>query len=90
MEPHTHYDPTKLATYTAHHDSVRIIFVLAAAYNLDLRHFDFDSAFLHEKFEHQTPVFVKQPSRFDGSLKHPHKYGKLERNLYGTKQAGYI
>ncbi len=44
MEPHMHYDPTKLATYTAHHDSVRIIFALAAAYNLDLRHFDFDAA----------------------------------------------
>ena len=51
---------------------------------------DISSAYLYQNYHHKKPVFVRQHPRFDGSLKHPCKGGKLIKNIYGTPPAARI
>lgn len=63
-------------------DSVRIILALAASKNLVLQQFDIKTAFLNGKLS--ETVYIQQPEGYDNETS---KICKLERSLYGLKQA---
>ena len=90
MQPYTHFNPNHVTTYTAERSTIRAIMCLSATFNLKIEQFDISSAFLHEQYNHTTPVFIQQLPRFDGTYKHPCRAGKLIGNLYGTPPASYI
>lgn len=51
-------------------------------------HLDIGSDFTTELYAHDRPVYGYQLSRFDMTLRYPHRpAGKLRLNLYGTKPA---
>lgn len=89
MRPNVHFNPSDTAAYMADRSTIRLILALAACENKYLDHIDIDSAYLHEPYDDPTPLYVRQPERFDGSFKHPKKYGRLRLNLYGTTTAGH-
>lgn len=70
---------------TAHQESIRLLFALAAQFKLRLRHVDFVGAFLNGDMD--TQVFMKQPEGFVDS-EHPDWVCELQKALYGLKQAG--
>lgn len=91
MKPNIHYDPSRTAAYSADKATIRLIFAIAAYNRQPTRHFDIQSAFTHESYNFENPVYVRQPRKFDGSLQHPDKpIGKLKLNLYGSKPACHI
>ena len=91
MIPNVHFDPEHTTMYMADRTTVRLLFAIAASQKLHIEHIDIEAAYLHEPFAHngRETVYVSQPPRFDGSFKHPHKAGKLDKNLYGTPSAGH-
>ena len=70
MKPGLHYDPNHTTTYTADRTTQRLLIVIHAAKNIPLEHFDIKSAYLHEQYQHNHPIYVKQMQKFDGSYKH--------------------
>lgn len=70
MQPGLHYDPSHTTTFTADRTTQRMLIALHATHKLPLEHFDIKSAYLHEKYQHDRPIYVKQMQRFDGSHKH--------------------
>lgn len=87
--PHTHYDQDETATFMADKTTIRLLFALAAANGLHMEHLDITWAYLHEKYEHDKPVYIWQPPRFDGSYKHPVAAGRLFGIIYGTPPAAH-
>jgi hypothetical protein len=65
------------------HATVRTLFALAAAHDLDLHHLDISTAFLNGELEEE--VYVQQPPGFPVGPKG--KVCKLKKALYGLKQA---
>lgn len=90
MIPCLHYDPENTTKYMADKTTVRLLFA-TASHRLHIEHIEIEAAYLHDKFAHngRKPLYVRQYPRFDGSLKHPCRAGRLEKNLYGTPSAGY-
>ena len=71
--------------------TVRILFALAATFNIHIENIDIKAAYLHEKVVQSgsSAVYVRQHWRFDGTFKHPYQVGKLNKNIYGTPGAGH-
>ena len=90
MIPGIHYNPLHTYTHMAERTTIRLLFDLTAAYNLHIEAFDIKSAYIHELYDPSHTVYVKQPPRFNGELKHKDKTGILIRNLYGTPPAAHI
>ena len=90
MIPHIHFDPEKTTTYTADKTTVRILFELAASFNMDMAHINIKAACLHENFDHsgREPVYLRQHPRLDRSFQNQHKVGKHHKHFYGTPGAG--
>ena len=63
---------------------------ISAAKKWNIEHFDITAAYLHELYQHDKPIYIRQHPRFDGTLKHNCKSGILQRNLYGTPPASNI
>lgn len=82
MQPHTHFNPDDVSTYTAKRPTIRTLMCLAAALNLSIEQFDISIAFLHEKCDPDTTVYDRQHLRPDGTYKHLCTIGNLFRNLY--------
>lgn len=89
MKPHVHFNPAHKASHMADKSSVRLLLALNAAGNLKCEHLYITSAYIHEKYQHSKPVYVKQHPRFNGKLKHMGSGGLLVKNLYGTPSGGY-
>lgn len=83
----THYDPEQVTTYMADKTTVIILVAIATSRNWTLEDLDITSAYLHERFPHTEPAYIKQHPRFDVTIKNPCKEGLLIRNIYGTPQA---
>lgn len=66
------------------HNTVRIIFALAAMNGWELRQLDVKNAFLHGDLKEE--VYMSQPQRFVDSA-HPDYVCLLRKSLYGLKQA---
>lgn len=63
-------------------DSIRIILALAASRRMVLKQFDIKTAFLNGKLN--ETIFMKQPEGYENGTEN---ICKLERSLYGLKQA---
>jgi hypothetical protein len=64
--------------------SIRIMLAIAAFYDYEVWQMDVKTAFLNGKLDEE--VFMTQPEGFVDP-KHPNKVCKLERSIYGLKQA---
>lgn len=89
MIPDLHCNPNHTTSHNAEKTTIRLLLAYAAASNLVLDQFDIVSAYTHEPYSHDKPVYIKQPKQFDGTLRHPDKNGILRKNLYGTPSGGY-
>ena len=70
----------------AKYDTVRILLALAAKFDLELDQMDVRTAFLNADLKED--IYLKQPSGFEDP-EHPDWVWKLEKAIYGLKQAGY-
>lgn len=75
-------DYQQIFSPTTRYDSIRIIFSIAAKYNLEIQQFDVKTAFLNGDLEEE--IYVEIP---DGVLVDKSNVLKLNRSLYGLKQA---
>lgn len=91
MIPKVYFDPEKTTTYMAEKTTVRLLFAMAATFNMHIAHIDIKAAYLHEAFDYSgsEAVYVRQHPRFDGTHAHEHKVGQLNKNIYGTPGAGH-
>lgn len=78
MQPHVHYDPHKVAKFMAEKATIRMMFAIAASHHLHIEHFDITGATCTKSTPNTQPVYVWQPTRFDGSYKHQHKSSRTE------------
>lgn len=67
MKPHVHFNPAHKAPHMADKSTFRLLLALKAAGNLKCEHFDITSAYIHEKYQHSKPVYVKQHLQFNGN-----------------------
>ena len=66
--------------------TVRILLILAAKYNMELKHIDFDTAFLNGTLE--ETIYMEQP---EGFVKDGAEYVcTLNKSIYGLKQAARV
>lgn len=86
MRPHEHYDPDKTASFSGEKSIIRIILALEAKSEHKLIHLYISSAFTAELYTHTEPLYVHQPTLFNGQISDPTKpNSKLLLNLYGSK-----
>jgi hypothetical protein len=64
--------------------SYKLLFALAAAYNLEIKQMDVKTAFLYSEID--AEIYIEQPEGFC-SKKRPDQVYKLKKALYGLKQA---
>ena len=67
--------------------SVRCLFAIATHFDLYIVHADARNAFLNGKNDFE--LYIKQPEGFP-DIRHPNKVLRLNKSLYGTKQAPRI
>ena len=79
-------DYTETFSYVSNKDSLRIIMVLVAHFDLELQQIDVKTAFLNGDI--QDEVYIKQPEGFSSS-EGEHLVCKLNKSIYGLKQASY-
>lgn len=68
---------------TGQHATLRVLIVHAATHNLNIRHIDISTAFLHGELN--ETVYIEQPPIINDGTD---RVWKLKRSLYGLKQAG--
>lgn len=78
-------DYTETFSPVVRYSSLRLIFALAAEYDLQLHQMDVSTAYLNGELN--ETVYMVQPERFVCE-KYPHKVCKLNKSLYGLKQSG--
>ena len=61
QKPNEHYDPDNITSPVADRDAVRTALAIAAAHGYDVHHWDIESAFLHETFGDDKPLYIHQP-----------------------------
>lgn len=90
MIAHVHFNTTHTAAPTSEKATVRLVISIAAALRLNLVQLDLKSAFVHEPYEFEKPVYVKQHPRFKGAMKHTGcSAGIMIKNVYGTTPGRY-
>lgn len=67
--PHIHFDPDPISTHMTQEATVRLLFLIAVYENQQIEQFDESFVLLHEKYDSNQPLYVRQSTRFDGSLK---------------------
>lgn len=67
-------------------ESIRIILSIAASENMEISHFDVQTAFLHGVLE--ECIYMQQPEGY--STNKNNEVCKLQRSLYGLKQASRV
>lgn len=80
---------TKTTSPTARAESWRILLHLAATQGWDAMQIDVKTAFLYGVLPEEETTYMEQPQGFEEPGKEDHVC-KLERGLYGMKQAGQI
>ena len=69
------------------HDSVRVLFAIAAVLRMKMRQFDIGTAYLNNDLT--TKIYMQQPEGFIHP-KHPSHVCALLKSLYGLKQSGRL
>lgn len=90
MQPHNHFNPNQVNTYTAELSTICTIAYLAAALYLSVEQFDISAAIFRGNYDPDTVVKVCQLPRSGGTYKHSCTAGKLIEKLHGTLPASYI
>lgn len=90
MQPYIHYDPDHVTAHLTVKATARTLSVIASKHQQPMRHFDITAAFPHEKQPAEFAIFVRQPTRSDGTLDPPGKLGTLIINLYGSTIEGNV
>jgi Reverse transcriptase (RNA-dependent DNA polymerase) len=85
-----HFDPDKLYAPVAHKDCIRLVLAAAAMKNLEVRHWDIASEFLYGTLDDENFMFMRQPTRSDGSYRYPGKVYRVIRSMYGARQTPHI
>ena len=67
--------------------TILLLLVIAVTYGLKVKLLDFKGAFLHSLMPSEYPVFIKTPYGFNVG---PNHMIKLNKSLYGTRNAGYL
>jgi hypothetical protein len=67
--------------------TILLLLVIAVTYGLKIKLLDFKGAFLHSLMPSEYPVFIKTPHGFNVG---PNHMIKLNKSLYGTRNAGYL
>jgi hypothetical protein len=67
--------------------SYKLLFALAAAYNLEIEQIDVKTAFLYGEID--ADIYIEQPEKFCNKER-PDQVCKLKKVLYGLKQALYV
>ena len=67
--------------------TILLLLVIAVTYGLKIKLLDFKGAFLHSLMPSEYPVFIKTPYGFNVG---PNHMIKLNKSLYGTRNAGYL
>jgi hypothetical protein len=67
--------------------SYKLLFALAAAYNLEIEQINVKTAFLYGEID--ADIYIKQPEGFC-SKERPDQVCKLKKALYGLKQASRV
>ena len=65
--------------------SIRLILAIAARYDWDIESFDFVGAFLNGELDDNEEIYMQSPPGYDDD---PHSVKRLQKSLYGLKQAG--
>ena len=81
MKADIHYNPDHTTTYMAEKATFRLLMAISAAKKWNIEHFNITAAYLHELYQHDKPIYIRQHPRFDGRIKHNCKAGILQRNL---------
>jgi transposase InsO family protein len=79
-------DYTETFAAVAKYDTVQILLALTAKFDLELDQMDVRTAFLNADLKED--IYLTQPAGFEDS-EHPDWVWKLEKAIYGLKQAGY-
>lgn len=56
---------------------------------MPLEHLNTNSTYLHQKYQHNYPIYVKQLPNLSGTYNHNSTYGELKGNLYGSPPVAY-
>lgn len=82
------FQPESLYAPVATHEGIRLVLAHAASMNLILEGGDVPNAYLFGKLD--IPVYMEQPCNSSGMQQQPGMICKLERSIYGLRQAGNI
>ena len=80
-------DYTETFSPVIKHDSVRVLFAIAAVLRMHMRQFDIGTAYLNSDLT--TRIYMRQPEGFV-STTHPSHVCLLLKSLYGLKQSGRL
>lgn len=71
--------------------TVRLLFVISAAFDINIAHIDIKEACRHETSDHSgiEQAYIHQRPRFDGTFTHEPETGRLNKSIYGTPGAGH-
>lgn len=89
MLPGIHYDPNCESSPMVDRIAARMIISYSVGQRRTLEHLDVRSAFLHEDYTYEKPVYIREAARADGTFKNGKMVGIPVRNLYGNPSGMY-
>ena len=84
--PSLHYDADNVAMHTVGRATMRLLCAVSVQLGLDMYHANLKSAFLHEDYTGQVPLYMEIPPHFDGTHINPGKVARIIKNIFGTPQ----
>ena len=88
QRPYVDFNPTNTYAPVARHESIRLLFAMAANFNLIVEGVDVDNAYLYGDLD--VPIIMEQTCDSSGKQAHPGYVCRLLRSLYGAVQSGEI
>jgi len=88
QDPAVDFDPSSLYAPVASHESIRLLFAIAARDNLIVEGGDVANAYLYGKID--FPVLMEQPTNSSCKEAMPGHVCELLQSMYGLRQAGKI
>lgn len=79
------HDHNEIFAPVLHHDTFRIILIIAAQQGLPVKHYDIECAFLNGNIEHDIYMHQPEYTKQEGDT----RVCMLERSIYGLKQGAH-
>lgn len=83
------FDPERVLSPVTDLTSIRILTVIAVELQMEIHHIDVKSAYLNAVLPKNTPIFVRPPKGFRKDDRGREVCWKLNKAVYGLKQAGF-